>query len=129
MIDEELIQKYCDHNIFIGDIIRAPKIKKVSKGKLYYIQRLILYYYYLTKTHSQLRIDDFYWILLKTGRKESLLYEEGLLNGFHIVVKDNINVRGFNTSAGTKALKDYKPEDDALVVQKLKAAGAIIIGI
>ena len=37
MIDEELIQKYCDHNIFIGDIIRAPKIKKVSKGKLYYI--------------------------------------------------------------------------------------------
>ena len=36
MIDEELIEKYKDHNIFIGDIVRTPKVKKVSKGKLHY---------------------------------------------------------------------------------------------
>ena len=68
-------------------------------------------------------------INVRIGRKGSILYEEGLLNGFLIVVKDNINVRGFNTSAGTKALKDYKPAVDAPVVEKLKAAGAIVIGI
>ena len=67
--------------------------------------------------------------LLGLGRKGSLTYEEGLLTGFHIVVKDNINVRGFKTSAGTKALKDYKPTEDAPVIKKLKAAGAIVIGI
>ena len=33
MINEELIEKFQDHNIFIGDVIRAPKVKKVSKGK------------------------------------------------------------------------------------------------
>ena len=33
MINEELVEKFQDHNIFIGDIIRAPKVKKVSKGK------------------------------------------------------------------------------------------------
>ena len=63
------------------------------------------------------------------GRQGSLLYEEGLLTGVLVAVKDNINVRGFNTSAGTKALKDYKPSLDAPVVEKLKAAGAIVIGM
>ena len=46
-----------------------------------------------------------------------------------MAVKDNINVRGFCTSAGTKALKEYKPTTDAPVVAKIKEAGAIVIGI
>ena len=57
-----------------------------------------------------------------------MLYGEGLLNGYHIVVKDNINVRGFKTSAGTKALTEYEPAEDAPVVQMLKDAGAVVIG-
>merc|ERR1712242_291011 len=62
------------------------------------------------------------------GRKGSLLYEEGLLTGKLVAVNDNINVRGFCTSAGTKSLKDYKPTSDSPVVEKLKAAGGIVIG-
>ena len=45
-----------------------------------------------------------------------------------MAVKDNINVRGFCTSAGTKALQEYKPTTDAPVVAKIKEAGAIVIG-
>ena len=63
------------------------------------------------------------------GRKGSLLYEEGLLTGKLVAVNDNINVRGFCTSAGTKSLKDYKPTSDSPVVEKLKAAGGIVIGM
>ena len=63
------------------------------------------------------------------GRKGSLLYEEGLLTGKLVAVNDNINVRGFCTSAGTKSLKDYKPTSDSPVVVKLKAAGGIVIGM
>ena len=37
-------------------------------------------------------------------------------------------MRGFCTSAGTKSLKDYKPTADSPVVEKLKAAGGIVIG-
>ena len=33
MIEDELVEKFKDHNLFIGDIIRAPKVKKVSKGE------------------------------------------------------------------------------------------------
>ena len=57
-----------------------------------------------------------------------MLYEEALLTGFLVAVKDNINVRGFCTSAGTKALQEYKPATDAPVVAKIKEAGAIVIG-
>lgn len=50
------------------------------------------------------------------------------LAGLPIVVKDNINTAGLQTSAGTPALEGFVPKANAPSVQRLIDAGAIILG-
>ena len=53
--------------------------------------------------------------------------DHGPLLGTPIIVKDNIDTTGMPTTAGSWALAGSTP-DDAFIVQRLKAGGAIIIG-
>ena len=51
----------------------------------------------------------------------------GPLHGIPIVVKDNYDVAGTATTGGSLALANFISEKDAFTVQKLKAAGAVVI--
>jgi mandelamide amidase len=53
---------------------------------------------------------------------------KGALHGVSIVVKDNIDLAGFATTAGTRALLNHFPSADAEIVRRLRAAGALIFG-
>jgi amidase len=50
------------------------------------------------------------------------------LLGLPITVKEQFHVAGLPTTWGDPKFKDWKPETDSLVVQRLNAAGAIIVG-
>lgn len=52
----------------------------------------------------------------------------GCLAGLPIAIKDGICVAGQPTTAGSRMLEKFSPPYDATIVEKLKSAGAIIIG-
>ncbi len=63
--------------------------------------------------------DDSY---LEEADKNSYMYE------LPIVLKDNVNTKGIRTTAASRILENYVPIYDATVWEKLKKAGALLIG-
>ena len=62
------------------------------------------------------------------GLKKNSGKSSGKLHGLPVVVKDSFATAGVRTTCGSKQLEKYVPKDDAVVVARLKSAGAIIIG-
>ena len=60
----------------------------------------------------------------KISKREKI----GLLEGIPVALKDNILVKDQVTTAGSKILEKYKAPYDAFVVDRLKKAGAVIVG-
>ncbi len=54
--------------------------------------------------------------------------ETGPLLGIPMVIKDNIEVRGLPTTAGSMALIDNAPDREAPLVARLREAGVVILG-
>jgi Asp-tRNA(Asn)/Glu-tRNA(Gln) amidotransferase A subunit family amidase len=52
----------------------------------------------------------------------------GPLHGIPLVIKDNYQTIGMPTEAGSLTLRGFSPEEDAELVRRLRAAGAVILG-
>lgn len=59
--------------------------------------------------------------LARTGRLT------GPLHGIPVIVKDNYDTADLMTAAGSRALTDVLPADDAFMVRRLREAGAIVL--
>jgi aspartyl-tRNA(Asn)/glutamyl-tRNA(Gln) amidotransferase subunit A len=55
-------------------------------------------------------------------------HPRGPLHGVPVAVKDLCWTRGERTTGGSKVLADFVPDEDATVVARLRAAGAIVFG-
>ena len=54
--------------------------------------------------------------------------DKGALHGIPVAVKDIIHTKGTLTSAGSKVLADFIPDEDSTITRRLDAAGAVLLG-
>jgi Asp-tRNA(Asn)/Glu-tRNA(Gln) amidotransferase A subunit family amidase len=71
-------------------------------------------------------------VALAQARKADELFAQGLdlgpLHGIPVAVKDNIDTFDHVTTYGSAHFAGFKPSRDALCVQRLREAGAVIVG-
>ncbi len=69
---------------------------------------------------------------LERAREVQMLIDEGKLNGplagVPVAIKDNMCVKGMLTTCSSKILHNFVPPYTATAVDKLEAAGAIVVG-
>jgi aspartyl-tRNA(Asn)/glutamyl-tRNA(Gln) amidotransferase subunit A len=75
---------------------------------------------YITPTYEQ--------ALQQAKELEGKNPEDYPLYGIPIAIKDNINVEGYPTTCASKILESYISPYDATVIERLKKAGALIVG-
>ena len=84
----------------------------------------------------QPKLNSFITLLHDQARSQAKEQEAALMRGEHrgplhgipIGIKDNIATAHIKTTVGSKVLADHVPDEDALVVTRMKEAGAIILG-
>ena len=54
--------------------------------------------------------------------------DPGPLHGLPIAHKDLVPTKGIRTTFGSKIYKDFIPSEDALLVERLRKSGAIMVG-
>ena len=115
----------------IDDIHAAFKSGKLTARKLVqsYLDRIAAYDKQGPNINSIITLND--RALEDADRLDAAYRASGLtgpLHGIPILVKDEIDTAGMPTTLGTQVFKDYRPPRDAFAIDKLRKAGAIILG-
>ncbi len=126
-----------DNSINLSELTLKQAQELMQMGKLtsvelvdYYLDRIERYDQNGVKLFSVAQINPKAIEIAKAldaERSQNKL--RGLLHGIPILLKDNIDTSdGMANTAGSLALKNNYPKDDAFLVQNLREAGAIILG-
>ena len=117
-----------------------PSIQNsIREGKLSY-EKLTLFYLYRIREFESDSTKSLHAIIslnpsvLEEARARDINGDENdfligmSVYGMPILLKDNINTEGMPTTAGAIALSENKNTEDAFIVKRLKASGALILG-
>jgi len=108
--------------------------KSIRDGELSPVEVVDAFLNRIKKINPEL--NAFVTLTEESARKEAERAEEavkkgeklGPLHGVPVAIKDNIPVKGVRTTYGSKLYENYVPEEDYILVDRLKKAGAIILG-
>jgi aspartyl-tRNA(Asn)/glutamyl-tRNA(Gln) amidotransferase subunit A len=68
------------------------------------------------------------WGAADVDRRVAAGDDPGPLAGVPVALKDNLCTRGVPTTCGSRILEDWRPPYDATVVERLRSAGAVVVG-
>ncbi|WP_285504929.1 amidase [Actinokineospora sp. NBRC 105648] len=81
------------------------------------------------KVHAVLKVDDTALAqAAASDRRRRAGHARGPLDGIPVLLKDNIDTRDLDTTAGSRALAGAPPLVDAPLVARLRGAGAVVLG-
>ena len=108
--------------------------EKVQNGELSAVDILEQHLQQVAEHDSE--VNAFNTVLAEEARAEAYLIDEkvaagedvGPLAGVPVAIKDNLCTKGIRTTASSRILENWEPPYDATVVQRLRKAGATIIG-
>ena len=114
----------------IGDIHAAMRARRLTCQDLVrtYLDRIAAYDKHGPAINSLISINPN--SLIRARQLDSDFERRGLTGPLHcvpVIVKDNFNTYDLPTSAGSLALADSIPPEDAFQVRKIREAGAIIL--
>ncbi|RUO60531.1 amidase [Pseudidiomarina insulisalsae] len=120
--------------------ITLDKLQEAMQNRELNAQQVVRHYYRQIVRHNEegadlravnqlLPLTDALEIARKLDTEREQGNVRGKLHGIPVLLKDNIDTAdGLPNTAGSLLLKEHFPERDAPLVEKLRAAGAIIIG-
>ncbi|HEX5825394.1 MAG TPA: amidase [Candidatus Limnocylindrales bacterium] len=114
------------------DATTIPQLQALmNRHRLSSVQLVQFYLHRITtlnpKLHAVITVNPSALALARAADKARRFGDHRPLLGIPVLVKDNVNTTGMPTTAGSWALAGSHPSD-AFIAQRLKAAGAIIIG-
>src|SRR5690349_7551526 len=83
------------------------------------------------KVNAIVSLQDRGALLQRARERDELLARgegRGWMHGFPQAIKDLTATKGIRTTQGSRIFKDFVPTTDAIIVERVKRAGAIIIG-
>jgi aspartyl-tRNA(Asn)/glutamyl-tRNA(Gln) amidotransferase subunit A len=116
---------------FLGIADLGPRLASRSLSPVELCQALLRRCQRLEPTLNAFITLDAERILVEARVAERELtqgHPRGPLHGVPVAVKDLCWTRGERTTGGSKVLADFVPDEDATVVARLRAAGAIVFG-
>ncbi len=120
----------------LADLSLADLSKMVRRGEITSKRLVELHLERITKFDGREGLNAYITVMTDAALQQAEELDKlartrqfkGPLHGMPIAVKDNLDTQGVRTTGGTKILAEWRPSRDAHVIQKLKGAGAIILG-